>query len=393
MNHNRSIILWAKVWSIAAIQGAITLSWVIYNLYFPQMLVELGFSPQLAIILLIAENGIEAIIEPIFGAISDSLEQNIGSKVPLISLGIVISSALFILFPVAAIFANSNSILRWVLPTLAVFWAAAMGMFRSPALSLLGSCAPTNKLPQAVSVLNLVAGLIGAFRFDVYGVILKLGSVFAFAIGSFVLLLAATALRFFYIPSPVIVAKDDRRHPISLPILGIVLATGISMGFGLRFLVVTLVNIFNFQLGNSNGKLGMMLFFISLGLLALPAGKLAEKLGDYRGIILGLLLTVFSLLTLFFPAIFGLSIIILVGGFSLILSAVFPFVLSRIDRSHSGLGMGMYFGGFTGALSMFDFIFNYLGKITVNVGIIGGCIAFLSAFLFISLSPKVVPSS
>ncbi len=38
------IIIWAKVWGIAATQGTITLSWVIYNIYFPLLLVQFGFS-------------------------------------------------------------------------------------------------------------------------------------------------------------------------------------------------------------------------------------------------------------------------------------------------------------------------------------------------------------
>lgn len=388
MNHNQARILWARVWSIAAIQGAITLGWVIYNLYFSQMLVELGFSLQLATILLIIENGIEAITEPIFGAISDRQEQKKGTKIPLIFLGIVISSILFILFPVVAVFTNSHSPFRWFFPILAVLWAGAMAIFRSPAISLLGRCAPTDKLPQAVSLLNLVAGLIGAFRFDVYGVILKLGPVFAFAIGSFILLLAAVVLRFFYLPSPVI-AKKDVLKPPPLPTVGLILTTGISIGFGFRFLFAALGNRFNLQLGNSNGKLAMMLFFITLGLLAIPAGKVAEKLGAYKAIILGLLLTILSLLSLSFPSVFNVSPILLVVSFSLLLAAIIPFILTRVNQSHSGLGMGIYFGGFTGALSMFDYLFVYLGKITINLGIIGGCLAFLSALLFVIFTRRV----
>jgi MFS family permease len=79
--------LWIKVWGIAAVQGSITLTWVIYNLYFPLLLVEFGFSQQSAITILIVENALASIAEPIFGELSDRQQRLFGSKIPLISLG------------------------------------------------------------------------------------------------------------------------------------------------------------------------------------------------------------------------------------------------------------------------------------------------------------------
>jgi len=46
-------VLWIKVWGIAAVQVSITPTWVIYNLYFLLLLVELGFNKELAIAILI----------------------------------------------------------------------------------------------------------------------------------------------------------------------------------------------------------------------------------------------------------------------------------------------------------------------------------------------------
>ena len=132
------IIIWAKLWGIAATQGSITLCWVIYNLYLPSLLVQFGFSKEFAVTLLIAENALEAIFEPVFGAISENQQQKIGSKVPIISLGIGISSVLFILLPVVAIFTTPTQVWRWVLPGLAVLWAFGMAIFRAPTMALLG---------------------------------------------------------------------------------------------------------------------------------------------------------------------------------------------------------------------------------------------------------------
>jgi len=47
--------------------GAITLTWVIYNLYLPQLLGQFGFPKQLAVGLLILENALAVVMEPLMG--------------------------------------------------------------------------------------------------------------------------------------------------------------------------------------------------------------------------------------------------------------------------------------------------------------------------------------
>jgi hypothetical protein len=62
-------ILWAQVWGLATVQGAISLTWVIYNLYLKQLLTEFGFPPTLAAVLLIVENALAALMEPLMGGV------------------------------------------------------------------------------------------------------------------------------------------------------------------------------------------------------------------------------------------------------------------------------------------------------------------------------------
>jgi hypothetical protein len=49
---------------------------------------------------------------------------------------------------------GANTSVRWVLLGAMVAWAAAMAVFRSPVLLLLGNYAPTHRLPQAASLLT-----------------------------------------------------------------------------------------------------------------------------------------------------------------------------------------------------------------------------------------------
>lgn len=62
---------WYKIIGLATLQGAITLTWLIYNIYLPKLLIGFGFAPALAVTLLIVENAIAVILEPLFGSLSD----------------------------------------------------------------------------------------------------------------------------------------------------------------------------------------------------------------------------------------------------------------------------------------------------------------------------------
>ena len=387
------VIIWAKVWGIAATQGAITLCWVIYNLYFPTLLVQFGFSKEFAVTLLIAENALEAIIEPIFGAISDRQQTKIGSKIPLISLGIIISSVLFILLPVVAILTTPTQVWRWTLPGLAVVWAFAMAIFRAPTMSLLGKTAPTNKLPQAASILSLVGGVIGAFRFDAYGVILKLGAGFAFTIGSIALLAAAAMLRWLNPPSLVRLeeAEITQEETSNYFKLGLVCLTGITIGCSLRFLIPAVSKSLTLVWGETNTKIAMTLFFIGLGVAALPVGKIATKWGNSRGILLGCGLTIIAANLLDLRSFAALAFVLTVAvviGLSFVLNGAIPFVLALINQAQSGFGLGIYFGGLSAGFSFFDVIFKNLINLPPSFNLTGATLSLslVAVWLIISFN-------
>jgi len=80
MNVSKSHILWVQVWVLAALQGAITLAWIIYNAYVPQLLVQFGFPASLAVGLLVLENALAVIMEPLMGGLSDQAQRWVGSR-------------------------------------------------------------------------------------------------------------------------------------------------------------------------------------------------------------------------------------------------------------------------------------------------------------------------
>ncbi|MFL9456356.1 MULTISPECIES: MFS transporter [Nostocales] len=129
-------ILWLQVCSLAGVQGAITLSWLIYALYLPRLLAGFGFPESLAVWVLIVENALAVVMEPLFGALSDKAKYQIGRSFPFISVGVILSSAFFIAIPTLTVFFPVSDITRTLLPLMAIAWAMAMTVFRSPAIRL-----------------------------------------------------------------------------------------------------------------------------------------------------------------------------------------------------------------------------------------------------------------
>ena len=391
-------ILWLKVAGLAAIQGAITLTWVIYNLYLSDLFVQFGLSLGLATGLLIIENAVETVIEPLAGLISDRTKLWMGSRLPFISLGIVAASALFIAIPTIFIFGRIT-LLLWLLPTVAFLWAMAMAMFRSPAISLLSQCAPTEKLPQVASVLTVVGGLISAFRFSAYQVILNIGAPFAFGIGSFILLLAAFVLRFVYRNRDNQNLDTSNNKVLSwrdlkpfVPTFALIFFTGMAIAWGLRFQVKTLGMVFANQIGKDYISLGMICFNLNLAIIALPMGIVATKIGNLKTMALGLLLLLICLPCLAqfaYPHTVIICLLIMLVSFSVVLNGAIPYALQFSPPAQSGLAIGMYFGGFGAAMSIFDFLLPKSVELTVTASSIGGAIAFGLGLLSILSTKKL----
>lgn len=159
-----------------------------------------------------------------------------GTRFPLIVVATILSSALFLAIPTIFIFGNPVSSLRWILPVVLVAWSIAMAMFRSPAVSLLGQYASQTQLPQAMSLLALVGGLVGATRPVAGEFILSLGPGFTFAIGSFVLLGAVAFLRSVNPDATVseLPPNTEISEKIAIAPLALIALTGMSVAWGSR---------------------------------------------------------------------------------------------------------------------------------------------------------------
>lgn len=396
---SRTRILWVQVWGLAAVQGAIALTWVIYNLYLLDLLTQFGFSQGLATGLLIVENILAAIMEPLMGSLSDRAQQWIGTRFPFVSFGVVAASACFIGIPVIFVFGITSGPARWLLPGMLVLWALAMTVFRSPAMSLLGRYAFATELPQAASILTLVGGLAGAMGPLAGGFILSLGPAVAFTIGSVVMLLAAAALRSVNPGQSVNPDENPGKggavQPLIdwgrlIPSLGLVFGAGVGVAMGFRFLMSSFPTVLETRLPGANVGLILGGIFVALAVTALPLGTLASRWGNRPSMIVGLGgMALFCLLiSVIQSVVLAAGIAIALGStFSLVSNSTIPFALSMVPAEKAGLGTGIYFSGGAVASSLFGILTGGSG-LSPSVGILLSAIAFLVAGLCVAGSVK-----
>lgn len=385
-------ILWRQVCGLAAVQGAISLAWIIYTIYLPDLLKQLEFPLELGLTLLIVENILAILMEPLMGGLSDRANLWVGTRLPLIVAGTIASSALFIAIPAVAIFGNPAGVTRWLLPTVIIVWSLAMTTFRSPAISLLRKYAKTSDLPQAASLLTLAGVLVGAIRPLAQKFILSLGAALTFAIGSFVLLGAVVFLRSMVSDQSSVEAQqisatsktNDHSNPSFstslaslIPILGLLLLIGLAIALGVRLLTGEIfprvLSLFaqGFSAGGEvqslvNVLMGMTA--IALGLCTIPAGQLASKFGNRLVMLASLAVVILGELVLtlqaenlsqtFWLAPFvGTTVLLLAICLSGVLNGVVPLALALMPAERGGLGVGMYFGGFSAGIALFPMLF------------------------------------
>lgn len=405
MNQGRVALLasgveWRLLSGLVAIQAAISLAWVIYNVYLPDLLKQFGFDPAFGLTLLIVENFIAAFMEPLMGGISDRLKRNLGSSVPLIVAGIILTSAFFIAIPVVTIFGNPESMTRWLLPAMIVIWATAMTIFRSPAIALLKKCAGASSLAQAFSVLTLTGGLISSLKPLADRFILSFGAATAFTISSLAFLAAAALLRL--VKSSIPDAETDAEtairnsfesHPSlkkiapQLFLLGLL---GISIGWSMRLAIgETLPRLLELEVAGANLQLCTGAIAIALAIFAIPAGSIATKIGNElvmviscvgAALILGLLFVVHGAIATI------VLIALLLACLSAAINGTIPLALTATPKSWNGLGVGIYYGGAAAVTSLFSVIFPLpAGIITLSSSITMAAIALIGSAIIITI--------
>ncbi|MEI6064281.1 MAG: MFS transporter [Pseudanabaena sp. ELA748] len=405
-NQTSEQVRWLQVWSLASVQGAMTLTWIAYGIYLPKFIEQVFGYPttqaqQLTALILVIESAIGVIVEPLFGGLSDRWQRWYSSRMPFVVAAAIAATALFIGLPCVVVFGGANEITRIGLLGLAILWAIVMASFRSPVMCLLGSFAGATQLPLAGSVLTLVGGFVGSIRPLATNFILGLGAPATFTIASIVLLASVASLRtaMVYIPKNL---SPDLKEGESLPIakfisnLAIVMFVGAAIGLGMRLLMGDVLprnikaDITGFTGLSFEILMGSAL--ISQAFLALFTGRLCKLIDNKRlmifslgGIALGL-----GLLSLGYGAIATIiSILVMLACLSAVNNGMVAFALVMVPKSMSGLTVGLFFGGLSGAIALFGYLVPKSAILSTPDVILLTAIAFLSAGVGIALGERI----
>ncbi|PZV13182.1 MAG: MFS transporter [Pseudanabaena sp.] len=400
-------VRWLQVWSLASVQGAMTLTWIAYAIYLPKFIEQVfGYPPiqaqQFAALILVIENAISVIVEPLFGGLSDRWQRWYSSRMPFIVAAVIASTALFIGLPCVAIFGGANEFTRILLLSLAILWAIVMATFRSPVMCLLGIFAGATKLPLAGSVLTLVGGFVASIRPLATKFILGLGAPATFTIASIVLLASVASLRsaMFHIPknlNPEL--ENSEPFPIRdcLSNLAIVLFVGAAIGLGMRLMVGdVLPRAIKADITGFTGlsfEILMGAALITQGFLALFTGRISKLINNKRLMIISLggIAAGLGLLTVGYGAIASIIIILFtLTCLSAVNNGMIAFALTMVPKSLSGLTVGMFFGGLSGAISIFGYLVpKPADMLTMTNVILLTAIAFLAAGVGIALGERI----
>ncbi|MBD2356708.1 MFS transporter [Tolypothrix sp. FACHB-123] len=368
----RTEILWQQVWGLAALLAAVIFSWIVYSFYQPKILHKLEFA-ELASWLGIIPWLLATVIEPIIGKFSDRLQQFVGNRLPIISIGVTLAGLILAIISLL-VEQDLPEKIRWFVPVLMTFWLIVIIIFRSPAIALLIQFAPISELPQANAVLVFVFGFVAALEPLLRIFLNNLGASITFLLAAITLMMGAYILRSLvplhtWKPYPV-----NEEAPNKAPTLLLILLFVVGLGTGLE--VNLLMSIFPQELQSQFPA--VRLEFITSGILIVCAiaavifGEWTAQIGANKALLLGLgsLTGLMGLALLNDIDTFIVGYIFAFGvSFSLIFVSMIPFCLGKLAPHQAGLATGLFFGGAAGAMALVSLL--------VKQAIIGSLGAFL----------------
>jgi MFS family permease len=389
--NTRPEILWRQVWGLAALLGAIIFSWMVYGFYQPKILQQLEFV-ELASWLGIVHGLLAAVIEPLIGGISDRIQQRIGSRLPMISVGVVLAGLIFV---TVSLLAKQDLPVgtRWIVPVLMTTWVIAVISFRGPAIALLIQFAPITELPQANAILMFVFGLVAAIGSMGNALLYSMGASITFLLGAIALVMGAYILRLFtprhfFDPSTL---NPDMSAATPKLLLILIFVIGLATGMEVNLLLSIFPQELQTQLP------GLQVEFIAAEILlvsaiaSVPLGEWTAELGADKSMLIGLgtMTGLMGLVLLNENNIIAIGLILAFGvSFSLVFISMISLVLSKIPSIQAGLGTGLYFGGTAGGTAIISLLIKQIGITSIGAFLLAE-LTFLVVTVCILLTKKI----
>ena len=363
LTQKTDVLKWREVYSLAALNAAVVISWIAYHEYQPILMENLGIT-HLLDFLIIAKAIILVTIPPIAGWLSDKILKKNGKYLIIFTVGI---GATAMVFMVVATLVGTAHIMdvSSIVPFMIVIWLISMNLFISPANSMIEAFAPVQKLPIVVGVLFLVTELLYALEPVVVALVTFFGDTLTFVVGG--ILISVTGFIFHRVSRDEVMQRKseliendrvEKQTPISY--LAIVVV-GLFLGLGKAFLVEFLPEHFATRFPGFTEYEGYISFAI-LGLCAFSGFLISKRIAksDLKNVIISsfvvLAIGVAALIFSSNPYLTIIAALIIGAGFTMANISGLPYVIKNLSVRHVTYGVGIYIGASEVLTGLFEYM-------------------------------------
>lgn len=329
--------------ALAALQAAVTLSWMAYAYFQPRLLARFGFQ-SLAGALSWYLALVSSTLAPLAGEASDRLVRRGGDRFPIVRVGVGLAAASFVAVAAVGV-ADAASPVRWALPLFVAIWIAGMTIFQAPALALVRDFAGDRRVTPAMPPLIAAAALPQAVWPWLEGVLAGLGGSATFLAGGFAVVATALGLGRTADVRPMERAAADVAgggaggHAQAF-------ACGIASGVVALLATDLVPGVLSARAGTSAAVLGAGAA-ATAAIVAPVAARVGVALGNGPTLVAGVALA--ALLHPVATAVGGAAataVVVALGiALSLHLVSALPFALSVLSPARAGVATGLYLGG------------------------------------------------
>ncbi|MBX3140279.1 MAG: MFS transporter [Trueperaceae bacterium] len=337
--------------------ASLAITWGLYNNFMPLLLRDYVRSSGMRGAIMGLDNVMAMILLPLLGTWSDRIDGPLGKRLPFLIVSMPLAAVLFALLP----FAKAAF---WTLLAVDVAFLLTMTAFRAPLAALMPDHVPPSGRPHANAVLTMLGAVGGAIGLLFVAPMADVAPWFPFAVAGAVILAALFAVRAATEPHPPYVSAGVIQE--DAPLLGglvrdaatvlrareggilLVLVAVFFAFFGYSALEAQFSTFATEEFGLSGGSSGMIMGVTIAGfvVMALPAARLAHRLGELNTMRLGASLLALWLLVATLtadPA--TLSIWLGLGGASwaFVLVPAYPLVVNQGGEDRVGFYTGIYY--------------------------------------------------
>lgn len=335
------------LFSLAVLYLVVTIGWIAYHNYQPQLLIRYDLNSLKPTIFGI--QGIVLIITPILAGFLGDWQRNRGlGRMPIITAGITFAALIFMSVAFSLFILPDN----WVqlgLPVLIILWVFAMSLFTSPAISTIEIFSRKIELTTSMAIITLVFGLVSALEPIIVSLIDMIGPVLTFAGGGVFVLIAG-----YWFRKNIKKLPDLGSHEKTGAIHKNNFLTPLLLGIGLGIITTFIFNRVPDWVEVKKLPLhGNVVASVTLGLsavFALPVGLRFSKI--LRGMMIYYLvalimaaLAIIGIQMSFSTLAISFLVIVLSASYALLFVLGLPLSTRFISDRHRVLGVGIFFAG------------------------------------------------